>query len=88
MSFSVQVYLGEVDPQGVQVELYAEPAGDDAPIRQTMDRGDEIPGAINGYAYRTTVPTSRPPAQFTPRVIPAHPAAGVPLEEHHILWYR
>jgi len=53
-----------------------------------MDRGDEIAGAINGYAYRTTVSTSRPPAQFTPRVIPAHPAAGVPLEEHHILWYR
>jgi starch phosphorylase len=88
MSFSVQVYLGEVEPQWVQVELYAEPAGDGAPIRQAMDSGDEIPGAINGYVYRATVPTSCPPADFTPRVIPAHPAAGVPLEEHHILWYR
>jgi glycogen phosphorylase len=87
-SFSVQVNLGEVDPQWVQVELYAEPVGDGAPIRQVMDRGDEIPGAINGYVYRATVFTSRPPAHFTPRVIPAHPAADVPLEEHHILWYR
>ena len=53
-----------------------------------MDPGDEIPGAVNGYVYRVTVPTSRPPAHFTPRVIPAHPAAGAPLEECHILWYR
>jgi starch phosphorylase len=53
-----------------------------------MDRGGEIPGAINGSVYRATVPASRPPAHFTPRVIPAHPAAAVPLEEHHILWYR
>jgi starch phosphorylase len=87
-SFSVQVYLGEVGPQWIQVELYAESEGDAPPIRQAMDRGEEIPGAINGYVYRATVSAARPPAHFTPRVIPAHPAASVPLEEHHILWYR
>ena len=53
-----------------------------------MGRGGEIRGAINGYIYRATGATSRPPTHFTPRVIPAHLAAGVPLEEHHILWYR
>ena len=88
LSFSVQVYLGEVDPHWIQVELYAELAEDGAPSRQAMDRGEEIPGAINGYVYQGSVSTTRPPNHFTPRVIPAHPAAGVPLEEHHILWYQ
>ncbi len=88
LSFTVQVYLGEVAPHWVQVELYAEPVGDGAPLCQAMDRGEKIPGAINGYVYRATVPTSRPGSHFTPCVIPAHPEARVPLEEHHIVWYR
>jgi glycogen phosphorylase len=86
--FAAQVYLGEVAPEWVRVEICAEPVGDGTPLRHAMDRGESIAGAINGYVYRATVPASRPASHFTPRVIPAHAAAGVPLEEHHILWYR
>jgi hypothetical protein len=34
------------------------------------------------------VSADRPPADFTPRVIPFHPEAFVPLESKEILWYQ
>lgn len=75
-------------PGWARVEVYAEPVGEGAPIRQGTGPGEETPGAINGYVCRVIVATCRSPAQFTPRVILAHPAAAALLEEHPILWYR
>jgi len=45
----VQVYLGEVSPQAVRVELYADPLEDAAPLREVMAQGEPIPGALHGY---------------------------------------
>jgi len=30
----------------------------------------------------------RAPGDYTPRLVPSHPAAVVPLEAHEILWQR
>ena len=86
--FRVQVYLGTVLPQWVRVELYADAVGDDAPCRQVFDQGDKISGAINSYLYQTIVSASRPAVHFTPRIIPYHPEALIPLEAPLILWQR
>jgi starch phosphorylase len=87
-AFHVQVYLGEVAPPWVRVELYADAMDGEEPLRQEMQQGDQIPGAVNGYVYHATVPTSRPAWHFTPRVIPHHPEAHVPMEAALILWQR
>ncbi len=85
-AFHVQVYLGEVAPSWVRLELYADAMDGEDPVRQEMRQGDRITGAVNGYVYHATVPASRPAWHFTPRVIPYHPAARVPMEAALILW--
>jgi glycogen phosphorylase len=34
------------------------------------------------------VPASRPATDYTPRLVPYHPDARVPLEANEILWQR
>jgi starch phosphorylase len=82
----VQVYLGDMDPAWVRVELYADPWDGQEVVCEPMVRGESLPGAVHGYLYRGSVPAMRPAAHFTPRIIPMHPAACVPLEASHILW--
>ncbi|MGP1677643.1 MAG: alpha-glucan family phosphorylase [Burkholderiales bacterium] len=86
--FEVQVYLDDLDPEAVRVELYADGAGGAAPERVQMQRVRQLVGAINGYAYRAGVPATRPATDYTARVIPQRDEAAVPLEDAHILWQR
>jgi starch phosphorylase len=85
--FQVPVYLGGLDPDAIQVELYADAQNGVAPLRQVMTRGDRLADA-NGHVYSARVPSARPAADYTPRVIPHHPAAAAPLEAAQILWQR
>lgn len=85
-AFHVQVYLGEVALSWVRVELYADAMDGKDLFRQEMRQGEPITGAVNDYAYHATVPASRPVWHFTPRVIPYHPEARVPMEAALILW--
>ncbi|PWU04986.1 MAG: DUF3417 domain-containing protein [Terriglobia bacterium] len=84
--FTVPVYLDELNPDSVRVELYADRA--DAPFRQPMERGDLLVGSTRGYLYSARVPASRPADEYTPRIIPYKAEAVVPLEAHQILWQR
>jgi glycogen phosphorylase len=86
--FHVQVYLDELDRDAIQVELYAEALDGTDLVRQVMVRGEALIGSENAYDYSAAVPASRPASDFTPRVIPYHKAASVPLESQQILWYR
>ncbi|HXP79733.1 MAG TPA: alpha-glucan family phosphorylase [Verrucomicrobiae bacterium] len=85
--FQVQVYLDELDPEAVQVELYVEGHNGGAPFRQPMNRGERLVGSQNGFMYAARVPATRPVADFTPRLIPHHSGASVPLEASFILWH-
>jgi len=87
-SFHVQVYFGDLDPEAVHVELYSEPLGDNPPGRCEMSRTDQLTGSVKSYDYSAEVPALRPAADYTPRIIAWHPAARIPLEEAHILWFR
>jgi glycogen phosphorylase len=86
--FRVQVYLNEIGPDAVVVELYADGVRGDRPIRERLTRGDSLIGAANGYVYVGAVSAERPVEEYTARVLPAHPAARIPLEASHILWQR
>jgi starch phosphorylase len=85
-SFQVQVYLGEVDPDSVRVELYADPQAGGAPAPIAMRRDQALAGASGGWRYVGEAPASRPPGEYTPRVVPAHPAAILPAEAQFIHW--
>ncbi|HEY7305381.1 MAG TPA: alpha-glucan family phosphorylase [Bryobacteraceae bacterium] len=86
--FGVQVYLDELDCNAVQVELYAEPLDEGEPVQQAMIRGESLIGTEGACRYSAAVPSRRPASDYTPRIIPWHPAASVPLESQQILWYR
>ncbi len=86
--FEVQVYLDDVPADAVSVELYAEPQDGGDPLRKTLRRGDPLAGSANAWSYIGDVAADRPAEDYTPRIIPAHPLARVPLEADMILWYR
>jgi len=82
--FNVPVYFGGLDADAVRVELFAESQNSGEPVRQQMTRGGQLDG--NGYLYSTTMPATRNPGDFTPRVVPFHPHAAAPLEASEIVW--
>jgi glycogen phosphorylase len=84
--FQVQVFLNDMNSEGVRVELFAEGKKDAGPITQTMIRGERLVGAANGFTYTAVVPTNRPATDYTPRLVPQHVGALVPLEAPFILW--
>jgi starch phosphorylase len=86
--FDVQVYLNDLDPKTVQVELYADGVNGGSPVRQEMKNLHPLAGATGGYLYSAAVSSARPPADYTPRAIPHCDGASVPLEGAHILWQR
>jgi glycogen phosphorylase len=86
--FEVQVYLDALDPQAVQLELYADGVNGNAPVRQEMRRIRPLVGAAGGYVYGALVPATRPATDYTARVIPYYPGVAAPLEAAHILWQR
>jgi starch phosphorylase len=86
--FSVEVSLGRLSPSAVRVELFANPIDGGEPERHTMARGETIDEAGKGVAYTVSVPASREPGDYTPRLVPNHPDALVPLEASEILWQR
>ncbi|MCE5265693.1 MAG: alpha-glucan family phosphorylase [Deltaproteobacteria bacterium] len=86
--FDVQVYLDDLDPEAVQVQLYADSVDGRGPVRQEMARVRPLTGAAGGYVYSAAVPTDRPPSDYTARIMPRFEGAAIPLEAPFILWQR
>lgn len=86
--FEVQVYFGDLDPDAARVELFAGAVNGAGPVRLEMERAGQLAGAAGGYAYRAEVPSTRPAADYTARVIPHSEGAAVPLEATQVLWQR
>jgi len=87
-NFRVQVFLGEISPESVQVQLYAEAVDGEPAVRQAMERDIEIAGSVNGYRYSASVSAARPAEHYTARIIPYHTDASVPLELSLVKWQR
>jgi starch phosphorylase len=86
--FEVQVYLNDLDPNAVRIELYADGIDGGASVRHEMERVRQLVGASGGYAYRATVAAKRPAADYTARLIPHCDGVAIPLEDARILWQR
>jgi starch phosphorylase len=86
--FETQVFLGDLAPDAVRVELVANGAGNGPPERQEMQRVRPAADPSGAHAYATAVSAARPSADYTVRVVPRRDGVAVPLEAAHILWQR
>ena len=86
--FAIEISFGGLNPDAVRVELFAEALGGDEPVRVTMTRGRKLFDESNTYEYAASIAASRPADDYTPRLVPHHPDAAVPLEAPQILWQR
>ncbi len=87
--FEVEVFLNDLDPKAVRVELYADGIKGGDPVREEMKRAQsQLDASSNGCIYRATVPAARPARDYTARVISHCDGVAVPLEEARILWQR
>jgi starch phosphorylase len=84
----VQVSLHGLDPKAVRVELYADGIKENPPVRQEMTCLHPLADESGGYAYSATVPATRPPTDYTARVMPRCDGVAIPLEDPRILWQR
>jgi starch phosphorylase len=86
--FEVQVFLHDLDPKTVRVELYADGIKSSAPVRQEMKPIRQLAGESGGYVYSAAVSAASAQADYTARVIPHCDDMAVPLEAARILWQR
>jgi starch phosphorylase len=87
-SYSVQVQLGRIEPDDVQIELYADSLNSDAPFRSAMKLDRAVPGAAGVYQYSGAAPSSRPAGDYTLRAVPQCPQVLTPIELSLITWQK
>lgn len=81
--FEIEVFLGDLTPEAVKVELFAEGS---PPIKQEMTM---IRQTGDGYLYHTKIDVHHDnEALFTPRITPFHPQVMIPLELPLIQWQK
>jgi starch phosphorylase len=80
------VYFGRLHPDAIRVELFANGQNGAEPVRKPMDQGSELPDG--GILYSACVEPTRNANDFTPRIVPYHTGASLPLEASQILWQR
>jgi starch phosphorylase len=85
---TVDVHLGGLDAEAVRVELYADAIDDGEPERHAMEMIGKLDEPDHGYEYSVAIPARRELGDYTPRLLPRHPIAAIPLEAHEILWQR
>ena len=86
--FEVQVFLDDLGPQAVRVELFANGVSGGPPLLYEMKRVRQLATASDIHVYSAEVPAARPQTDYTARVIPDHYGVAIPLEDARILWQR
>jgi starch phosphorylase len=84
--FQLQVYFGDVSHDHVRVELFTDCTDGGSPLLVPMKRRGPMVGTVNCDLFEADVPADRPREHYTPRVVPHHPDAFVPIEANQILW--
>jgi len=87
-AFEVEIFLADLDPKAVRIELYADGINGGDPVREEMKCAGSLPGGSHGCMFHATVPAARPASDYTPRVITQRSGVAIPLESAQILWQR
>jgi starch phosphorylase len=86
--YEAQLYLNNIDPDGVRVELYTDNGDGSVQVLQEMKRGVCLEGMRNVFVYCAEVEAAGEAKDYKVRVIPCRPGIAVPLEANNILWPR
>jgi starch phosphorylase len=86
--FEIEIWLKDVDPKSVRVELYADGINSGGAERLTMNCANPSMDRSSFCLYAVAVSTMRPAKDYTVRVIPCREGVSVPLEAANILWQR
>jgi glycogen phosphorylase len=84
----VPVYLGELVPDSVQVEMFADQTAEYPPEAIALHQEHAIPGSTNGYIFSGSIPETRPLKDYTVRVVPSFPDTYLPAELPLIAWQK
>lgn len=87
-SLQLEVHLGDLCPDSVRIQLYADPIDGGPPFVSEMTQSCAAGSPTGWHTYTADAPASRPASDYTPRIIPSYSAAKIPLEDAHILWFR
>ena len=86
--FEVEVFLSDLDPETVRVELHADGAKDGIPVRQEMKLCPKKPDVPGNHVYSKSVSSDRPSGDYTARLVPHFAGVSIPLEDTRVLWQR
>ena len=84
--FHVQVFPGNLKPEQLSIELYADSIQGGEPVLEVMTAPEPRVDYQGALAYSAQVSATRSADDYTARIIPHHPNASVPLELGQILW--
>jgi len=85
---AVELSLGDVSPDKVRVELYADSDNDGDAVEKEMMGTLQQGNAAGGYIYRATVPSARPATDFTARITANRDSLAHDLEAGWMLWQK
>lgn len=86
--FHVQVFPGDLKPDELKVELYADPVQQGAGSLEVMTACKTCADSSGAQIFSAQVSATRPAGDYTPRIVAYHANASVPLEAEQILWQR
>jgi len=86
--FRVQVFPGNLSLGDLSVELYAVPVRENDPAFEAMTACEQCTDSTGTVTYSAQVAATRAASDYTPRIVPHHPSASLPLEAGQILWQR
>jgi starch phosphorylase len=86
--FNVQVYLHDIVPNELRVELYAEAGEGNQPEKHEMNYQTNLLNDTSFAMYSVTLPSGRAASDYTPRITPKIESASLPLECNYILWQQ
>ena len=86
--FRVEVFPGGLKPDALRVELYADPVQENASALVAMTASKSGVDSSEAQIYCAQMSANRPTSDYTPRIVPYHPSATIPLEATQILWQR
>jgi len=84
--FRIQVLPGTFPVGDLKVELYASVLETGDPVVETIKACDQCKAPNGAVTYSGQVTAVRGSSDYTPRIMPYHPAASLPVEAGQILW--
>jgi starch phosphorylase len=87
-TINLRIFLGDLSPESVRIEIYADGIAGGAEIHEEMTRTENASGETSSYIYSGSVSAARPASNYTTRAIPYRDGVAIPLENSRILWQR